>query len=379
VKASENVGVVFGGPGPEHDVSVLTGLQAERCLNDHGSRATSIYWSKGGEFYDVGPGREAASFREGVPAGSDPLFVGLGSGRGSGRGAERGFSRRRKLGRAVPVTLRAIVVCCHGAPGECGRLQGLLDLMGVPYTGPTQAGAALGMDKLAFAAVAEQAGVSAIPRMDLATADERSLQALGNPLIVKPRYGGSSLGVELVDDLDSVRALARSSPLYVAGALVEPFLKGWFDINIALRSWPTTQLSAIERPLARSGPLLSYQDKYVPEEGMAGAARELPAAVNPEVAATVTTWATAMAKAAGLRGVARLDFMTDGSRVLVNEINTIPGSLARYLWIDPAIPFIRQLSDLIEEAVARPAYRPTLAGADGRLLHNAASVAAKLA
>jgi D-alanine-D-alanine ligase len=371
VEAKTNVGVVFGGPGPEHDVSVLTGLQAERCLNDNGTNAIGIYWSKAGDFYDVGAGREAASFRDGTPIGSEPLFAGL--------GAERGFYRRRRLGRPIPMTLRAVVACCHGAPGECGRLQGLLDLMSVPYTGPSQAGAALGMDKLAFAAVAEHVGVSAIPRLDLAAADEPSLQALGTPLIVKPRYGGSSLGVELVDDLDSARALAQSSPLYLSGALVEPFLKGWDDINIALRTWPHPQLSAIERPIRRSGPLLSYQDKYVPEEGMAGAARELPAALAEEVAATVVTQATAIMKAAAVRGVARLDFMTDGAKVLVNEINTIPGSLARYLWITPEIPFIRQLSDLIEEAVARPAYQPVLAGADGRLLRSAASVAAKLA
>ncbi len=84
-------------------------------------------------------------------------------------------------------------------------------------------------------------------------------------------------------------------------------------------------------------------------------------------------------KVAAVRGVARLDFMTDGAQVLVNEINTIPGSLARYLWIAPQIPFIRQLSDLIAEATARPAYQHVLAGADGRLLRSAASVAAKLA
>ena len=176
-------GVIFGGPGPEHDVSVLTGLQAERCLNDNGTKAAAVYWSKSGDFYDVGAGREGTSFRDGIPDGSEPLFAGLGK--------ERGFYRRGRLGRNIPMPLSAAVICCHGAPGECGRLQGLLDLMGIPYTGPSQAGAALGMDKLAFAAVAERAGVSAIPRLDLAIADESSLDSLGTPLILKPRYGGS--------------------------------------------------------------------------------------------------------------------------------------------------------------------------------------------
>jgi len=371
MEAEDTVGVVFGGPGPEHDVSVLTGLQAERCLNDNGTRAVGIYWGKNGGFYEVGAGLEAASFRSGVPAGASALTVRL--------GREAGFCRARRLGRPAAVTFKVILVCCHGAPGECGRLQGLLDLMGVPYTGPSQPGAALGMDKLAFAALAAQAGVTAIPRVDLAAADPPALGALGKPLIVKPRYGGSSLGVELVDDIETARALVRSSPLYASGALAEPYLKGWFDINIAVRTWPELQLSPIERPIRRSGPLLSYEDKYVPDEGMAGAPRELPAVLTAAVAAAVVTQASVIAEAAAVRGVARLDFMTDGANVLVNEINTIPGSLARYLWIAPEIPFIRQLTDLIDEAVTRPAYRPVLAGADGRLLRSAASVAAKLA
>jgi len=365
------IGVIFGGPGPEHDVSVLTGLQAERCLNDNGTRAIGIYWGKDGGFHNVGAGREAASFRDGVPMGAEPLFARVGT--------EAGFYQVRRFGRPGGVAFKAVVVCCHGAPGECGRLQGLLDLMGLSYTGPGQAGAALGMDKLAFAGVAEQVGVSAIPRLDLAAADEPALKALGAPLILKPRFGGSSLGVELVDDLDSARALARSSPLYQTGALVEPFLEGWYDINIGVRTWPERRLSPIERPIRRSGPLLSYEDKYVPDEGMAGAARQLPAAVSEEVATTVIGAASAIIDAAAVRGVARLDFMTDGAKVLVNELNTIPGSLARYLWIAPEIPFIRQLTDLIDEALARPAYQPVVAGADGRLLRSAASVASKLA
>ena len=120
---------VIDGPSagrPEHDVSVLTGLQAGRCLNQGGIPATGLYWGRGGDFHDVGAGREAASFRDGVPAGAQPLVAGLGPGAG------RGFGRPRKLGLPVPVPLRAAVICCHGAPGECGRLQGLLDLMACP-------------------------------------------------------------------------------------------------------------------------------------------------------------------------------------------------------------------------------------------------------
>ena len=176
---------------------------------------------------------------------------------------------------------------------------------------------------------------------------------LGRPLIIKPRFGGSSIGVELVDDLDSARALAEASPLYGAGALVEPFLKGWYDVNVAMRTWPRPQLSAIERPIGRSAPL-SYADKYVPDEGMAwrgprGARRPGPRRRRgPDGPGPGDHDGGRRAR----RGPPRLHDRR--AAVLVNEINTIPGSLARYLWIDPEDPFERLLGDLIEEALARP-------------------------
>jgi D-alanine-D-alanine ligase len=229
---------------------------------------------------------------------------------------------------------------------------------------------------LAFGAVAENAGVATIPRLDLAVVSD---DVLATPLIVKPRYGGSSIGVELVDDLRTAQSLARSSPLYEAGAIVESYLEGWFDVNIAVRTSPGLQVSAIERPIKASEPLLSYADKYVPDQGMAGAARELPALLSDELNGEIRKQASNLALATGVRGVARIDFMTNGTDLAVNEINTIPGSMARYLWIDPPIPFETLLRDLITEATDRPAYRTVLQGADGLLLRSAASVAAKLA
>ena len=80
-----------------------------------------------------------------------------------------------------------------------------------------------------------------------------------------------------------------------------------------------------------------------------------------------------------VRGVARIDFLTDGDELLVNEINTIPGSLARYLWIDPVVPFATLLTDMIDEATARPTFFYNAAGADGLVLRGASSIAAKLA
>ena len=162
--------------------------------------------------------------------------------------------------------------------------------------------------------------------------------------------------------------------------MLEPYHEKLFDVQLAVRTWPELQLSAIERPLrTRSGgEILGYQDKYVGAEGMTSAPRELPAQIRPELERTIRTLSPEVASLVGLRGVARLDFLSDGDDVFVNEVNTIPGSLARYLWIEPTVPFGSLLLDLLAEAIARPSASYSAAGADGSVLRVAGSIAGKL-
>ena len=364
--------VVFGGPSPEHDVSVLTGLQAARALG-----ARCLYWTKTGEWYEVDPGLEASAFAEGVPRGATRVQLLFGSGFVSEAG---------RLGRARPLGVEVAVLCCHGGPGEDGTLQAALDLAGVRYTGPTVAGAALGMDKLAFGDVMAAAGLPTLPRvlLDGTTSDV----GFGPPYIVKPRFGGSSIGIVAnVADLQTALALLDANRHLKKGAVIEPYRADLFDLQIAVRSWPELALSAVERPLRtpRAGgaagepDILGYADKYVGGEGMASAPRELPAAIDGALEKSLRDVARSVARLCSLRGVARVDFLSNGEELYVNEVNTIPGSLARYLWIDPPLPFRTLLDDIVAEAGARPSHHYTVEGADGTLLRGAASIAAKLA
>jgi D-alanine-D-alanine ligase len=348
--------VIFGGPSPEHDVSILTGLQAARALGD----AVAVYWAKNGDFFEVDPGLEGSDFVDGVPRKSPELRLAAGE----------GFVKKRRL------DIAAAVNCCHGGPGEDGTLQGMLDIAGVRYTGPNVAGAAVGMDKLAFGDVCAGAGLPTLPRLAL-TPD--AAPQFDGPYIVKPRFGGSSIGISVVADADTARALLQSDQHLRAGAVIEPFRDDAADVNVAVRTWPTLQLSAIEKPVRQEGSaILGYADKYVGGEGMVSAPRELPAQLDPVVEKAVKDAAERIAGLAGVRGVARIDFLLAGSDVYVNEINTIPGSLAKYLWVDPPIPFEQLLRDMLEEAVRRPTFHWTTAGADGTALRSAGSIAGKL-
>jgi D-alanine-D-alanine ligase len=360
------IAVVFGGPSPEHDISILTGLQAARALLDLRSDVDAIYWSKSGEWFRVSPDLEAQAFVEGVPRKSEGLeFVAAPGG---------GFTRKRKR-----LEVSVIVNACHGGPGEDGTLQAALDLAGLRYTGPNAAGAALTMDKLAFGGVAVAAGLAALPRSLL---DDHGPPDFAAPYIVKPRFGGSSIGIEVFEGYeDAVARMRTSPPLWRDGAVIEPYLPGSSDLNVAVRTYPSLQLSAIEAPVRKAGvgPIYSYGQKYLGGEGLAGADRELPAEIPEEMAHGIMESARRIARVAGVRSVARIDFLRIGSDIWLNEVNSIPGALAWYLWIDPPLSLGQLLTDVVSEAANGPSRQFSTVGADGTALRAAGQIANKLA
>lgn len=352
--------VVFGGPSDEHDISILTGLQVGRALGDvHG-----IYWSKSGEWYLVEAGLEAPDFIQGAPRRSRPLTMVATPG--------RGFMLKKR-----PLDISAVLIACHGGPGEDGTLQGLLDLIGLRYTGPGQAASALGMDKLAFGSAMSSAGLPTLPRTLVATGDETPPDLEG-PYIVKPRFGGSSIGIEVADDWDTVLALVRSSAYFTQGGVVEPFLAGSRDLQVAVRTFPEFQLSAVEAPARANGGIYSYDQKYLAWGGEVSEGRELPASLTDSLASMIETMSRRVTEVAGLRGVARIDYLEKDGELWVNEVNTIPGSMAAYLWIDPPISRSQLFGDMVAEAVSTTTRVFSVAGSDGTALRSAGTIASKL-
>ena len=352
--------VVFGGPSDEHDISVLTGLQVARAVEG----IVAIYWSKSGDWYQVDGDLEAGDFVEGVPRKSKEVsFVGA---------PGQGFIVKRK-----PLALEAVLIACHGGPGEDGTLQGMLDLAGLRYTGPGQAASALGMDKLAFGAAMAAAGLPTLPRTLVTTGEEPQPDFVG-PYIVKPRFGGSSIGIEVSEDWSTVLALKSSSRFLDQGAVVEPFLPGSRDLQVAVRTYPQWELSAVEAP-ARSGEgIYSYDQKYLAWGGEVSEGRELPATVDDKTTKGIHDLSKRVTEVAGLRGIARIDYLEKDDTLYVNEVNTIPGSMSVYLWIDPPIERAQLFTDMLSEAVAGPTRVFSTSGSDGTALRSAGTIASKL-
>jgi D-alanine-D-alanine ligase len=365
--------VVFGGLSPEHEISILTGLQCERVLTRAGQAVTPLYWAPTGGWFAVPQGTEARDYLEGVPPGSRALDIRL--------GADPGLFVKGRL-RAERLEIDAALSCLHGGLGEGGGFAGLFALLGVPTTGSTLYASAVGMDKLAFGGLMLSAGIPTLPRAALeADVDP----GFAGPYIVKPRFGGSSIGIEIVDDVAAARAVARANVHLRAGAVVEPFRRDLVDLNISFRTAPTLEVSDLERPLRSSeAGVYSYADKYLAggggeDAGMASSPRELPAKVPDTVTRRAEELARRVASVSLLTGIPRVDFLYDPASgdLFVNEVNSVPGAMALHLWASK-----RSAAEVLVDALAeaRDAGVPSVASGfgSGAALRAAGGISGKL-
>ena len=358
------VGVAFGGRSVEHDVSIITGLQAVAVLAERHS-AIPIYIARSGRWYTGEALKDLAVYqRDGGDPDAEEVSFDLHNGRLL-RAAEGGsLLRGRKT--PEPVQLDAVVLATHGTQGEDGCLQGALELAQIPYVGPPVGAAAAAMDKVLTKAVLAQAELPALAHVALRRAEwdadhdgcrARAREAFGFPLYVKPASLGSSVGVsrceseaELADALELAFELDRA-------CLVEPAAQGGIEVNCAVIGRPGAQprASVCEQPLA-SGGTLSFEDKYMSSgkaEGSKSAQRLIPAPISQPLAERVRELACAAFTAFGCAGVTRVDFLIDEQeRVWINELNTIPGSFSFYLWEPAGVPFVDLMDALLEEALA---------------------------
>jgi len=362
--------VLFGGPSPEHEISILTGLQAERVLTSAGEAVTPIYWAPSGEWFLVPSGTEAKDYLDGVPKGAKPIEVRL--------SGDSGLYVKKK---ALPIS--AVLLTLHGGVGEGGGAAALFALLGIPATGSSLFAGAVGMDKLAFGGLMHVSGVASLQREALSAAVDPTF---AGPYIVKPRFGGSSIGIEIVEDVDAARAISKGSAHLRAGAVVEPYRPELVDLNISFRTFPTLEVTAVEKPLrgASTNGLYSYAEKYLSggegsEVGLTSAPREFPAVLADGVASRAEVMARRVAEVTGLTGVVRVDLLLDETTgdLFVNEVNSIPGALSLYLWA-PTVSASKVLLDALVEARDKPFSLPAGGFGSGAALRAAGGIAGKL-
>ncbi len=358
---TDSIAVIFGGPSDEHDISVLTGLQSSRILSNRYD-VKNIYWSKDNKWYLVKNDLESVDFVNNNEIFKNELTIKYDS--------KPGFYLKKKK-----IPFKIVVNACHGGPGEDGTLQSLLSLLDIKYTGPSLTTSQIGMDKYIFYTLMKESG---IPVLDKHLVSTNSKPDFSGPYILKPRFGGSSIGVEVVEDYETALKLSSNSKIYGRGSTVEKFLENSDDLLIGIRTYPDLDFSEIEKPIRTSNiDLFSYNDKYLDNGGLEGSKRELPASISSEIETQIKDILTLFVEQIEIKGIARVDFLLHNESLYLNEVNTIPGSHALYLWQNIGKSKFELLNDMVEEAVNNVIHWST-EGSDGVALKSAKDIQSKL-
>lgn len=315
--------VIFGGRSCEHDVSIVTGVQAACELKSRGSLPiyvdTDGNWHTGRDLFSVAGARAGKKLkRVYMRPGSSVLYTLSG----------------RELAK-----IDEAVLCCHGAGGEDGSLQGLMELCGVPYTCSGLLPSAVCLDKAEFKARASAMGFPVLPYVVFARAEWNGdicsvadrLNSVGYPFIVKPARQGSSIGVGKAENEAELVACTRNALCYDDKIVAERLLKGFREFNCAaLGDENDVTVSCVEEPIGWKD-FLTYADKYA---GKAAVKRRMPADIPEDLAERIRDMTRSVFLSFGLSGVARIDYLLSSEGELyVNEANTVPGSLASYLFV----------------------------------------------
>jgi D-alanine-D-alanine ligase len=364
------VGVFFGGNSVEHEVSVISALQALPLFDRGKYEPFPVYIAKDGAMYIGSAVGEIESYRDiSSLIAKSRRVTGV---RDGGRFLLTRYPARR-FGSSVESAVDVAFPIVHGTNVEDGALQGYFRTMGVPFVGCDVTASAVGMDKYVTKAVLRDNG---IPVLDCRRVFSKSFfrdtegvvrdvaKAVSPfPAIVKPANLGSSVGIKTADNAEELRAALEYAFLYTDNALVERAVRPLREINCAvLGDQESAIASECEEPLG-SGAILSYSDKYSAGSkgggaksvnGMNAAGRKLPADLSPDARERVRDLARKTFQALQCRGVARIDFLAgpDG-QVWVEEVNTIPGSLAFYLWEPVGISYGELLDRLIGLALKK--------------------------
>lgn len=360
------IAIMFGGKSVEHEVSVISGIQALMNMDTDKYEVIPVYMTKNNEMYvgeEIGKIEAYKNIDELLKKSQRVIML-------NEDGKVRLVSYPlKKFGKNTAIDIDVAFPVVHGTNVEDGALQGYLKTMGIPFVGCDVTASAIGMDKYIMKTVLKESNVPVLDAKVFALSDYAQMDTMldtiensfGYPVIIKPVNLGSSVGisvaknrVELVNSIDDAFK-------YATKVLVEHAITNLREINCSVLGDENSAIaSECEEPL-HTKDILSYEDKYVSNakgggsKGMASVSRKIPADLSVEKREEVRELAVKSFKALGCNGVSRIDFMIDEDtgKLYFNEINTIPGSLAFYLWEPIGVSYKELLDRMIQLALKR--------------------------
>jgi len=357
------VGVIFGGETVEHEVSIITAVQAMEHMNTDKYEIVPIYiskdriWYTGKMLMDIDVYQD---FNELKKYAKEVVLTKTKD--GYYLQSTKGLFRRNitEIDIAFPIV--------HGNNAEDGTLQGYLDSVGIPYVGSRVLGSALGQDKVIMKQIFKDTKLPIVDYIwffDSEYADDcekifEKVEKLGYPVVVKPATLGSSVGISYVKDDNDLANAIEEAMKYDVKVVVEKAVPNLVEVNCSVLGNYSHQETSVIEEVTSDEELLTFADKYIsggkkkgPSKGMASASRIIPARISKELEEKIKETSKAAFKALNLSGVCRIDYLIDKktNKFYINEPNTIPGSLSFYLWEPTGKKYMDLLDEMITLAI----------------------------
>ena len=362
-----NVAVFFGGRSVEHEISVISALQAIHAFNVERYNIVPIYISKQGRWYTGNDLLDIRNYKDmkGLTSKCTEVFMRPEYGDYNLYKAETSMFSKRNT---VVAKLHVVIPVLHGTNGEDGIFEGLLETIGIPFAGCNTLSSANGMDKITMKMILKECDIPVVDYVwftDRQWFNEREQliakieEKIGYPVIVKPANLGSSVGIGKASNREELIEKVNHAEKFSQRIIVEDMIEQLQEINCSvLGDADEHESSVCEEPI-KTGDFLSYEDKYMggskSAKGMQASEKRIPADLPVEISEKIRHMAGETFRVLSCHGVSRIDVMIDrkDNSIYVNEINTIPGSLSFYLWEATGISFEKLMDRLVELAFKR--------------------------
>ncbi len=358
------LGVIFGGETVEHEVSIISALQAIKNLNTDKYDIVPIYiakdktWYTGNALMDIDTYKDFNNLKRYT---KEVTLV--------KRNGEFFLVNTKGLFRRDIDTVDIILPVVHGNGVEDGTLAGYLETVGIPYVGSHVLGCALGQDKVVMKQVLRDNGISIVDYtwfFDSEYLEDKerilkNIDKVGYPVIVKPATLGSSVGIEFVKDKKGIEEAIEAAINYDNKIVVEKAIENLIEVNSSVMgNYEYQRVSPLEEVMGEDE-ILSFTDKYLSggktkgsaSKGMASTSRIVPARISDDLTKKIKETSKEVFRLFNFSGVVRIDYLIDSKtkKYYVNEPNTIPGSLAFYLWKEMGISYKEELDEIINVAI----------------------------
>ena len=369
------VGVMFGGKSTEHEISIISAIQAINNFDKSKYDIVPIYITKNNEFYigeNISDIKSYTNLNLLLKSSQRVILV---NDDNKAKVIKYPF---KKFGNNICAELDVIFPIVHGTNVEDGTLQGFISMLNVPYVGCDVTSSAVGMDKYVMKTVLKENNIPVLDCIRYSGYEydfgvdkiiSEIEEKIGYPVIIKPVNLGSSIGISLAHDRRELEKSLDTAFGFADQIIAEHAIKNLKEINCAvLGDTEDAQASECEEPV-NGDDILSFEDKYMSgskgksgakssgSKGMASLKRKIPADISEDTREYIRKIAVDAFKCLGCNGVTRIDFMIDmdTDKVYLNEVNTIPGSLSFYLWETESIglPYGKLLDNMINLALKR--------------------------